>query len=183
LGITDTADAGYRLSLFMLAMLLALIGGRVIPSFTGNWLRERGEVSLPPEIDDEMGAELGALDKAALMALALLVIAEVAAPQSPATAVLAIAAGVLHFWRLARWQGFRVLAEPLLWVLHLGYGWLAAALILIGLATLGDILPQSAAYHALTTGAFGTMFLDIATRASLGHSGWAMVAGAGTTAA
>ena len=63
------------------------------------------------------------------------------------------------------------------------YAWLAFALLLIGLAGLTDFLPVSAALHALTMGAFGTMILGVATRASLGHSGRPLTAGAGTTAA
>lgn len=175
LGVAETADAGYRLTIFVLAMLIALIGGRIVPSFTLNWLKQKGAEKLPAAMDR--------FDKVALGALALLVVAEVAAPDSPLTAALAVAVGVLHAWRLARWRGLAVLSEPLLWVLHLGYAWLAAALILIGLAGLGDVMPESAALHALTAGAFGTMILAVATRASLGHTGRPLTAGAGTTIA
>lgn len=173
LGLADTAAAGYRLSIFVLAMLVALIGGRIIPSFTRNWLKARGDSALPvPE---------NAFDRVALAALALLVMAEVAAPQSRATASLALAVGLLHAWRLIRWKGVKVLTEPLLWSLHLGYGWLAAALVLVGLAGLGLMGDEGAALHALTVGAFGTMILAVATRASLGHTGRPLTAGAGIT--
>ena len=175
LGLGDTADGGYRLTTFILAMLIAMIGGRIIPSFTRNWLKKQGAESLP--------AATNMIDHGALGALALLVIAEVVAPESRITAAMAVAVGILHIWRLVRWKGFKVLSEPLLWVLHLGYAWLAFALVLIGLAGLGDLLPESAALHALTTGAFGTMILAVATRASLGHTGRPLTAGAGTTTA
>lgn len=175
LGILDAADAGYRLSIFVLAMLVALIGGRVVPSFTRNWLKARGVDGLP------VPANL--FDRVALAVLALLVVAEVAAPDSPATASLALAAGLLHAWRLVRWKGFKVLSEPLLWSLHLGYAWLAAALVLVGLAGLGLLGDEGAALHALTVGGFGTMIMAVATRASLGHTGRPLTAGAGTTAA
>lgn len=179
LEIATTAGAGYRLAVFVLAMLIALIGGRVVPSFTRNWLKKQDAQALPAAMDR--------VDHAALAALALVAVAEVVAPNSPITAAMALATGALHAWRLARWQGFKVLSEPLLWVLHLGYAWLVAGLLLVGLAglgdVLGDVLPQSAALHALTTGAFGTMILAVATRASLGHSGRPLTAGAGTTAA
>ena len=171
LEIAATTDTGYRLSIFILAMLIALIAGRLIPSFTGNWLRQKGADSVP--------ASMNGVDRVALAALAVLVIAEVAAPESRATATLAVATGVLHAWRVARWKGFKVMSEPLLWVLHLGYGWLAIGLVLIGLAALTDGLPESAAFHALTTGAFGTMILAVAARASLGHTGRKLTAGAG----
>ena len=171
LEIAATTDTGYRLSIFILAMLIALIAGRLIPSFTGNWLRQKGADSVP--------ASMNGVDRVALAALAVLVIAEVAAPESRATATLAVATGLLHAWRVARWKGFKVMSEPLLWVLHLGYGWLAIGLVLIGLAALGDRLPESAAFHALTTGAFGTMILAVAARASLGHTGRPLTAGVG----
>lgn len=171
LEIAATTDTGYRLSIFILAMLIALIAGRLIPSFTGNWLRQKGADSVP--------ASMNGVDRVALAALAVLVIAEVAAPESRATAILAVATGVLHAWRVARWKGFKVMSEPLLWVLHLGYGWLAIGLVLIGLAALTDGLPESAAFHALTTGAFGTMILAVAARASLGHTGRKLTAGVG----
>lgn len=174
LGIADAAEAGYRLSIFVLAMLVALIGGRIIPSFTRNWLKARGGGALP--------VPANAFDRAALAALAVLVMAEVAAPDEPATASLALAVGLLHAWRLIRWQGVRVLGEHLMWSLHLGYGWLAAALVLVGLAGLG-LGDEGAALHALTVGAFGTMILAVATRASLGHTGRPLTAGAGITAA
>jgi len=91
-------------------------------------------------------------------------------------------AGALHGLRLLRWKGWAALGEPLIWVLHLGYAWLAIALTLLGLAGLTDGVPETAAIHALTTGAFGTMILAVMTRASLGHTGRAVTAGPGTTA-
>ena len=172
MGMAEAAAAGYRLSIFVLAMLVALIGGRIVPSFTRNWLKARGADALP--------VPANAFDRAALAALALLAVAEVAAPDNPATASLALAAGLLHAWRLIRWKGHKVLSEPLLWSLHLGYGWLAAALVLVGLAGLGLLGEEGAALHALTVGGFGTMILAVATRASLGHTGRPLTVGAGT---
>ncbi len=175
LGIADAAGVGYRLSIFVLATLVALIGGRIVPSFTRNWLKARGSDNLP--------VPANAFDRAALAVLMLLVVAEVAAPDEPATASLAVAAGLLNAWRLIRWKGFKVLTEPLLWSMHLGYAWLAAALVLVGLAGFGLFGDEGAALHALTVGGFGTMIMAVATRASLGHTGRPLTAGAGTTAA
>jgi uncharacterized protein involved in response to NO len=61
--------------------------------------------------------------------------------------------------------------EPLLFVLHAGYAWLVLGSALLGLATLGLWVPQSAAIHALTVGAVGTMILAVMTRATRGHTG------------
>lgn len=171
--VADTADPGMRLSTFVLAILVAVIGGRIVPSFTRNWLARSGTVVLP----DPMSR----FDTFALVALAIFVVAEVFAPDHGITAGLALVAGVLHGWRLLRWKGWAVLSEPLMWVMHLGYGWLAVALVLIGLSGLTDVVPWASAIHALTTGAFSTMILAVMTRASLGHSGRPLIATRGTT--
>lgn len=90
---------------------------------------------------------------------------------------LELAAGIAHAARFARWRGGKTLREPLLWVLHLGYGWLSLGLLLLGFNSLASMLPQTTALHALTVGAIGTMTLAVMTRASLGHTGRALVAG------
>lgn len=161
-------DLGARLALGAITMLLALIGGRVVPSFTRNWLVKNGETRLP--------ASFGTLDKAALAATAVGVAAWGAVPNSPATGTLLGFAGLLLIARLARWQGQRTVREPIVLILHLGYAWLGAALLLLGSSGFFDTLPESAALHALTAGAIGTMTLAVMTRASLGHTGREIVA-------
>ncbi len=172
-GFAETADQGIRLSAFVLAILVAVIGGRVVPSFTRNWLVRKGADSLPEP--------MGRFDALALVALIVFVVAQVFAPDHQSTSYLALLAGGLHGFRLVRWKGWAIVAEPLMWVLHLGYAWLAVALILIGLAGLTDVVPATAAIHALTVGAFGTMILAVMTRASLGHTGRELTATPGTT--
>ena len=161
-------DLGHQLALAVAAVLIALIGGRIVPSFTRNWLARERVANLP--------ASFGRLDKAALVVTAVAVAAWVAVADSPFTGVMLAAAGGLLALRLARWRGLRTLSEPILFVLHLGYGWLAAALVLLGLSILFPSVPSSAALHALTAGAVGTMTLAVMTRASLGHTGRAIVA-------
>mgnify|MGYP001218268337 CR=1 FL=1 len=173
-GIADTAEIGIRLSTFVLALLVALIGGRIVPSFTRNWLVRKGVTALP--------APIGRFDAIALVVLIIFVIAKVVQPDHPMTAYLAVLTGFLHAVRLLRWKGWAVVSEPLMWVLHLGYAWLVVALILIGLTGLTDFLSPTSAIHALTAGAFGTMILAMMTRASLGHTGRELKASAGTTA-
>ncbi len=173
IGVAETATEGIRLSIFVLAVLVALIGGRIVPSFTRNWLKRKGDSSLPAPVDN--------LDKAALAAIVLVLITQAIWPDSQISAAIALVAAVLHAVRLARWQALRVLSEPLMWVLHLGYAWVVAGLFLIGLAGFVDTIPESAAFHALTAGGFGTMILAVMTRASLGHTGRELTANAGTT--
>jgi len=152
--------AGLRLGIATLCMLIALVGGRIVPSFTRNWLAKQGPRARLPA--PESGYDRGAL-LLTLVALATWVIA----PQD--SSWFLIAAGAALAVRLARWRGYAALREPLLFILHLGYAWLALGLVLLG-------LEMRSALHALTVGAVGTMTLAVMTRASLGHTGRALVA-------
>jgi len=164
IGVGYAALLGNRLGIATLLMLIALIGGRIVPSFTRNWLaKHRPEGPMP--------APAGPLDVAALAATFAALAAWVAAPGGPVTPWLALAASLALGLRLSRWRGLAALGEPLLFVLHAGYGWLAFGLALLGLSGVAPLVPQSAALHALTVGAIGTMTLAVMTRATLGHSG------------
>ncbi len=175
LGIADTAELGNRIGLATLLMLIALVGGRIIPSFTRNWLvKVRPEIPVPAPSD--------AVDAAALALTGLGLAAWVVGPGGPLAPWLELAAGVAVAVRLSRWRGLATLREPMLLVLHVGYGWLAFGLLLLALCGFYAILPQTAALHALTVGAVGTMTLAVMTRASLGHTGRPLSAGAGTNA-
>jgi uncharacterized protein involved in response to NO len=175
LGLAATADLGNRIGLATLLLLIALIGGRIIPSFTRNWLvKARPGHPLP--------ASSGRLDVAVLAVAGIALAGWTIAPQSTAAAWVEVLAGAGLILRLARWRGLATLTDPLLAVLHLGYAWLAVGLVLLGLDRLVDLLPPSAAVHALTAGAVGTMTLAVMTRASLGHTGRLLVAGRGTVA-
>lgn len=158
---------GVDLALAVIAMLIALIGGRILPSFTQNWMARSGAARRP--------APFGRFDKAALAGSGLALACWLALPAWPGSGVLLLLAALGNLVRLARWQGYRCLAEPLLAVLHLGYLWLALSLGLLGAAiALPAWVPASAALHALTAGAVGTMTLAVMTRASLGHTGRAL---------
>jgi uncharacterized protein involved in response to NO len=174
LGLAATAERGDRIGIATLLMLISLVGGRIIPSFTRNWLaRERPEITAPVGFD--------AVDRAVLATVALALLAWVAAPDAPFAAWVELAAGLAVGLRLARWRGVATLREPLLWSLHLGYGWLALGFLLLGADGFWSFLPATSAVHALTAGAIGTMTLAVMTRASLGHTGRPLVAGPGTT--
>jgi len=161
-------DLGQRLALAVTAMLLALIGGRLVPSFTRNWLVKARITRLP--------ASFGQIDKAALIVSGIAAAGWLIVPGTLLSGIAFVAAGCLLAARLMRWRGSATIAEPILFVLHLGYGWLALALVFLGLADLLPDFPVSAAIHALTSGAVGTMTLAVMTRASLGHTGRAIVA-------
>ena len=165
---TLASNLGQRLALAVVAILISLIGGRIVPSFTRNWLVKQRADALP--------APFGRLDTAALAATVLAMAGTVVLPNSTAVGALLCLAGVLLAARLIRWRGAATLREPILFILHLGYGWLALALVLMGLAVLNPAIPQLAAIHALTAGAIGTMTLAVMTRASLGHTGRVIIA-------
>src|SRR5579885_826136 len=59
---------------------------------------------------------------------------------------------------------------------HLGYAWLVVGLALKGAAAFVETLPETAALHALTVGAVGTMMMAVMSRAALGHTGRKLVA-------
>jgi uncharacterized protein involved in response to NO len=164
-----------RLGLGVVAVLVALIGGRVVPSFTRNALAKAGETALP--------APMGPIDALHMAATMIAVLIWTVVPDGLVSGVALLVAAALGFVRLARWRGLRTLAEPLLWSLHLGYLWLVAALALLGAAALAETIPVTAGIHALTAGAFGTMILAVMSRATLGHTGRPLTAGAGLAAA
>jgi uncharacterized protein involved in response to NO len=173
--IASTAELGNRIGVATLLMLITLVGGRIIPSFTRNWLaKRRPEMSAP--------ALFGLADRIALALAGLALAAWVAAPKSILAPWAELAAAIAIGFRLSRWRGNAIMREPLLWVLHLGYGWLALGFLILGLVGLAPVLPETAALHALTVGAIGTMTLAVMTRASLGHTGRPLTAGPGTTA-
>lgn len=175
IGLAPTAQLGDRLGIATLLMLITFVGGRIVPSFTRNWLaKQRPEVSSP--------APFGIFDRVVLAATAAALTLWAAAPESAAARWFELVAGLALAMRLARWRGQTTWREPLLWVLHLGYGWLALGLLLLALDALVPLLPETTALHALTVGAIGTMTLAVMTRATLGHTGRALTAGPGTTA-
>jgi uncharacterized protein involved in response to NO len=154
---------GWRLGLAALGVLLSVVGGRIIPSFTRNWLAKRGARGLP--------AASGWIDRAALGFLHGGLLGWALFPDFAPIGLLLLLGALFNLLRLSRWRGLATLAEPLLFVLHLGYAWLIASAALLGAAVLRVGPAPSAAIHALTAGAVGTMTLAVMTRASLGHTG------------
>jgi uncharacterized protein involved in response to NO len=155
-------DLGQRLALAVAAMLMALIGGRIVPSFTRNWLVKAGADAVPVPFNRFDMVTLALL----LPALAVFVVL----PTHPATALLALAASALHAVRLMRWRGRLTLDEPLLLALNVAYGFVPIGLAAVAASAMGWIA-QASALHVLTVGAIGGMTLAIMTRASLGHTG------------
>lgn len=169
-----TAEYGRRLGFAMLVLLIGLIGGRIIPSFTRNWLAKNGAGQMP--------APFGRYDAASLVITLGALLLWVAFPQERLTGIALVLAGVVQALRLARWRGWRVWRSALLLMLHLAYAFIPAGLLGLGLAVLG-ILPVAIALHLLGIGAIGGMTLAVMMRASLGHTGRDLQAGPALTLA
>jgi uncharacterized protein involved in response to NO len=172
----DYAAQGYglKIGLGAVIMMIAVIGGRIVPSFTRNWLVKRGPGRLPVQ-------PMQRFDKLALLALLAALVAWVALPDHLVTGTLLLVAGTLHAVRLARWAGHRTLAEPLVVVLHLGYAFLPLGALAMGAEIFAPgLISMAAAQHLWMGGAAGLMTLAVMTRATLGHTGQPLTAGPGT---
>lgn len=175
-GLPAAQGHGLRLGLAATMTMIALIGGRIVPSFTRNWLARRGPGRLP-------APPMAVFDRLAMLALLVALALWVGAPDAAPTAIALAIAAALHALRLGRWAGERTWAAPLLWILHAGYAFLPLGAALLALAILApEQVSAAAAQHAWMAGAAGTMTLAVMTRATRGHTGRALVADAGTTA-
>lgn len=165
-----TGDYATRAAIALVVMLNALIGGRIVPSFTTNWLIKSGRVERPVPLNE--------FDKLLLLATVAILLLWIALPDSKPVGGLLLAAGFGHLFRLARWKGWATLSSAIVVVLHLAYLWLPIGLALLGLDMLtgGQITP-SAGIHALTAGLMGLMPLAVMSRATLGHTGRDLRAG------
>jgi uncharacterized protein involved in response to NO len=151
-----------------LAILIAIVGGRVIPAFIGNAVRG----SNPRHVRSVEIVSVGAL---VVILVAGILQPWVAVPSNAWLAILVVAAlgqGI----RLLLWQPLRAWGNPLLWMLPVAYTWLPISLALRALATL-NIVPISASFHALTIGAITSLMIAMMMRSALGHTGRPLVAG------
>jgi uncharacterized protein involved in response to NO len=165
---------GLRLGVGAGVMMIAVIGGRVVPSFTRNWLVRRGEGRRP-------APPMQRFDKGALLLLLGALLLWVLWPAHWAAGGALLLAGVAHAVRLTRWAGYRTGAEPLVAVLHVAYAFVPIGALAIGADVLWPgILGTAAAQHLWMAGAIGLMTLAVMTRATLGHTGQPLRAGPGT---
>lgn len=166
---------GLRVGLAAAVMMISVVGGRIVPAFTRNWLSARGGDVLPPGFGRPDGIALG-LTLPALAAWA-------AFPHAPGTGFLLLASGLAQSARLLRWRGQDTFGEPLVWVLHAGYAFVPLGMLGVGAAILWpEVVPSGAVRHLWLAGAVGVMTLGVMTRATLGHTGRTLTAGSGTAA-
>lgn len=173
-GFYPAQGYGLRLGLGTGVMMIAVIGGRIVPSFTRNWLVKRGDGRLPKP-------PMQRLDKMALLILLVALLLWVFLTDHWLTGVALLLAGAAHVVRLARWAGDRTGLEPLVTVLHVAYAFVPMGGLAIGADTLWTgTFGAAAAQHLWMAGAIALMTLAVMTRATLGHTGQPLTAGLGT---
>jgi uncharacterized protein involved in response to NO len=156
-------DFSERSAVALVMLLLTMIGGRVTPNFTREFLVQNGMA--------ERVAPFSRLDGLSMVLALASAVTWILQPEGVAAAGMWLVTGLVNVIRLSRWRGWMAWREPLVWILHVGYGWLVLSFLALGTALLGIGLPMPNAVHVLTTGAVGTMTLAVMTRASLGHTG------------
>ena len=163
-----------RIAIGAYLMLIMIIGGRILPSFTTNWLKKQGATRLP--------ASYARLDTASLLvavgALSLWAIR----PYDQIAGLACLAATALQGVRLFRWRGWATSAEPLVLILHVAYAFVVLSFASFA-ATAYGLLEPTAALHVATAGSIGSMTLAVMTRASRGHTGLELRASPMTMAA
>jgi uncharacterized protein involved in response to NO len=169
-----TTDIGRRLAISVVVFLITLIGGRIIPSFTRNWLAARGATALP--------VPFGGFDRLCLLGGAVALLCWTALRTGPLPAALLAAAAALHLARLARWQGVATWRSPLLLMLHVAYLFLPLGLAGAAAGAAG-YAPEATGVHLLGIGGIGGMTFAVIIRATRGHTGRDLVAGPALTLA
>ncbi|WP_417438656.1 NnrS family protein [Idiomarina sp.] len=150
-------------AVFLVTLLMAIIGGRVLPMFTANGTQT-------PKVTPVVWLDRIALGSLWLIFAVHFLNLHTLLPNQIMVVlfgVSAVATGI----RVARWKIWITWRVPLLWSLHLAYWFIPVGLALFALRYAGFDLTQSLALHALTAGAMGNMILSMIARVSLGHSG------------
>jgi uncharacterized protein involved in response to NO len=173
LGISVPTGLGWRLAVAAPILLISVIGGRIIPSFTRNRLFKRKSARLP--------SPQNMIDTAAVGVLAAALILWAFLPEHVTGAFLIFAA-LLNAVRLSRWTGAATWAEKLLFILHVGYTWLVVGILLHGLSIFNIGVPVASAMHALTAGAIAVVIVAVMPRVTLGHTGRELTANRATVA-
>lgn len=156
------AQYSARAGVAVVIVLVALIGGRIIPSFTRNWLARQAPGRMP--------VPFNRFDAVTMVMTVPVLVLWIVLPLERATGAMLLACGVLHIVRFLRWCGHRTFSDRLVLILHVAYAFIPIGFLISALSAFGLILP-SAGIHAWTGGAIGAMTLAVMSRATLGHTG------------
>lgn len=164
--ITDFASLDLRAmataGLDVLAFIVTIVSGRVMPMFTRN-----GAPGSNPK-------SYAWLEKSALVGIFLTAIFTMAGPIAVLPHFAALSAYITAALLFMRWCWCAPLASwrnPILWVLHAALIWLPLGYLLRALSLSYDSIPASLGIHAITIGVIGGMTLAMMTRTARGHTG------------
>jgi len=164
IGVAEySASWGLSLGIVTLALMVAIVGGRIVPAFTRNALIREGESERLPQ-------SFKPIEAASLIGAFAVTLCYLANAPDTITGGVAALAALAHLARLAFWRSWATRRAPILWSLHLAYLWLPIGYATIAAARLFDAMPEPVALHALGVGAIGGMTLAVMTRAALGHT-------------
>lgn len=153
----------------LVVLLLAVIGGRIIPAFSANAV---------PGLTPRRWVPVEVLAVGSLVGLAVLEAGALAERLPPAAmSAWLFGAGLIHLIRLLGWQPWATRGNPLLLVLPLGYLWLPVHLLLRAVLDPAPGIMSPVALHAASIGAMGGLMLAMMTRSALGHTGRPLAAG------
>lgn len=158
-----------RAALHLVTVMTLLIGSRIVPTFTRNATRSERVRPAP------------AWSKSAITLMVVLTIADLVGAPPWLLASLALGTAMAAAVAARHWGTRESLSHPLLWILHAGYYWIVASLVLSFLAWAGVPVSQSASLHALTVGGIGSFTLGMMSRVTLGHTGRMIVSSRITT--
>ncbi len=150
-----------KTAVLVVAMIMSIMGGRVIPMFTANGT------------GTPKAKEINWLEKGALGSLLLVLIFNSGLISLPnmMNALLLFTAASFHYIRVIRWRFWTTLRTPLVWSLHLSYSFIPTGLLFFGISQISDVISTSQAIHTITVGAMGMMILSMISRVTLGHTG------------
>ncbi|MGV2167321.1 NnrS family protein [Agrobacterium sp. 16-172Ci] len=170
----DHSQIATRLAVCAYTVLVIIVGGRIVPSFTRNWLNRFGRTDFP--------VPYNGFDTAAILTGIAALAVWTIEPESIVAVPTALLAAFMHAVRLIRWRGWTTWPEQVLVVLHVAYAFIPVGFITIALAAL-DVMDTRSVLHVFTVGVIGCMMLAVMTRASLGHTGRKLAASRVTIAA
>ncbi|MCW8902823.1 NnrS family protein [Sedimenticola sp.] len=158
LGLTNTAIRGADAMLYLVAFLITLLGGRVIPFFT--------EAVIPGHSSKRNSR----VELATVISLGGLIAVQFVYPNALLSSILAFAVAVTQILRVTGWYNRQIWQIPILWVLFTGMFWLVIGFTMTGLAYLG-FTGLNLAKHAITVGGIGVLTYGMMARVALGHTG------------
>lgn len=151
---------GLRAAVDIIILVITILGGRVIPSFTRNVFPAASSIGT-----------CKIANALTLASTAAFFLVDCSLGDSVVTGITALVVAIANILRVRRWGWWLTARTPALWILHLGYGWIIIGMTLRGLSGVAGLVPLDAGLHALTAGAISLMSVGMMARVALGHTG------------